>query len=139
MGKALDGSLRQRLYRVKAELSEALRVAGPYCPRLATFRFLTRCPPAATQVLALGELVRSALIRVSDRAPVFVGKDARGDPLSGNRHAFVLPLCDRGGDARIRTVAVWCREGFNEDEQEFLRTLSWIHRTDGSGPRAESG
>jgi CRISPR-associated protein Csb2 len=58
----------------------------------------------------------------SDAAPAFAGKDARGEPLLGHRHAFVLPA-DDDNDGRLDHVVLYCCEGFGPQERRALAGL----------------
>lgn len=105
-------------------------------PTTALYTVQTRVLPKQGTALAIGELVRRALMARSDGAAAFAGKDSQGQPLQGNQHAYIVPACTSDGGG-IAQIAIWCRPGFSPTEQRALQALQWVHRTDGRGARSD--
>lgn len=93
-------------------------------PTVARFALAGPVLPPLTDCVYLAETMRQALMSWSDAAEVFAGKDERGAPLEGHRHAFILPA-DDDDDGRLDHLVVHCREGFGE---EALRALAGVRR-----------
>lgn len=82
----------------------------PQLPTLAQFA-VTAGEVPITQAIFVGEVVRRALIRLSDGWAVFVGRTAYGDQLRGHHHAHYL--CEPNARGRISTLTVWAPMGFD--------------------------
>jgi CRISPR-associated protein Csb2 len=67
--------------------------------------------------------MRQALMKWSNGAEVFAGKDARGNPLQGHNHAFFLPA-DDDDDGRLDHISVFARMAFDERAQRALGAVS---------------
>ena len=102
-------------------------------PTVARYALCSTVLPPLTEALGVGELMRRALLSASDALPVFAGKDADGQPLSGHRHAFVLPA-DDDDDGRLDHIVVYCREGFGPTAR---RALSRVRRLWQAGGRPD--
>jgi len=115
-------------YLLPARALEARpRVARPVTrrrPTVARFALAGSVLPRITDTVYLAETMRQALMSRSDGAPVFAGRDDDGEPLEGNRHAWVLPA-DDDDDGKLDHITVYCREGFDADAQ---RALSGVRR-----------
>jgi CRISPR-associated protein Csb2 len=93
--------------------------------------------PPVTDTLFVAERFRQILMGTHKKiaggpehvSPHFSGKDASGNPLRGQRHAFFLPL-DRDRDGRLDHLAVVCREPLNDLEQVALDRMGWIWQSD---------
>ncbi len=84
--------------------------------------------PLVGRALPQAELLHRALVaRVGggDRVPCpeLTGKDAAGKPLTGHRHAHVLPI-DLDGDGHLDHVVVHAPMGFGAAAQLALRSLT---------------
>jgi CRISPR-associated protein Csb2 len=96
--------------------------------------------PLATEALPIAEQARRALMgiygRLTERngvrsnSPVFSGKDVRGRPLTGHRHAFYLPA-DEDGDGRLDHLTIVAEEGFDDAELRTLDRLRHLQRENG--------
>jgi CRISPR-associated protein Csb2 len=83
--------------------------------------------PSRTRALPQAELVHRALVaRVGDgkRAdcPEFTGKDGDGRPLTGHRHAHILPA-DLDGDGRLDHILIHAKMGLGPTAQSAVRAL----------------
>ncbi len=91
-------------------------------PTVARYLVAREPAPRLTAALVVADKVREALLRHSDGAPVFSGKTAAGEPLSGHRHAFIF--CEPGGrDGRLRHVTIHAPMGFDDRAQMALSRL----------------
>ncbi len=94
--------------------------------------------PSVTATLEIAERVRRKLMGihkriVGDPARVSLklsGKDAKGIPLRGHRHVFILPL-DKDRDGRLDHLLVTCTEPFDGNERRALDWLESIWQTKG--------
>lgn len=87
--------------------------------------------PMATRTLPQAELLHRALIRRVAQGnrvdcPVLTGKDADGRPLTGHRHARILPL-DLDGDAHLDHILILARMGLDATAQAAIRGLQRTH------------
>jgi CRISPR-associated protein Csb2 len=92
--------------------------------------------PLATETLPVAEAARRRLMGtygrlterngVRGRSQVFSGKDERGKPLSGHRHAYYLPS-DEDGDGRLDHLTVFTDAGFDPDELRTLDLMRLLH------------
>jgi CRISPR-associated protein Csb2 len=98
-------------------------------PTVARFAVSSAVLPRLTRAVSVAERIHQSLVKFSDQAPVFTGKED-GQPLQGHRHAFVL--CEAHGprDA-ITHVTVHAPMGFDNAARQALETLSgsgvWGH------------
>ena len=90
-------------------------------------RFIVIGPhvPTVVATLPFAEHLRAALIRLSDGAPVFTGKQPSGDLLSGHRHCYVLPEAN-GEDLRITHLTLYAPMGFDDCALAAMRQLSSV-------------
>lgn len=102
---------RRQARRAKAEL-----------PTAARFAVASQVPPRLTECLSFAAHVRAALMSRSDAVPVFSGKDTVGNPLQGNRHAFILPEAN-GPHGRITHVTLYAPMGFDDVARRAMDTL----------------
>lgn len=79
-------------------------------------------PPLA-RTLPQAELIHRALVsRVDGACPELTGKDARQQPLTGHKHAHVMPL-DLDGDGRLDHVLVHAPMGLGPRAQRAIQGL----------------
>lgn len=88
--------------------------------------------PLATETLPVAEAARRALMSiygritehngVRGRSTVLSGKNERGRPLTGHRHAYYLPT-DEDGDGRLDHLTVFACDGLANDERRALDRL----------------
>lgn len=89
---------------------------------VARFALASPVRPRLTHGLLLATKVREALMSHSDALPVFSGKNALGEPLAGNRHAFIIPET-YGDQGRISHISVYAPMGFDDVARRALETL----------------
>jgi CRISPR-associated protein Csb2 len=82
--------------------------------------------PPCSSTLALAEAVHDTLVCGPERVEELIGKDASGTPLTGHRHAHVLPL-DRDADGRIDHVLIWAPGKLSAAAQASIRRLCRIY------------
>lgn len=96
---------------------------------------MTALPPV-TRTLPQAEVVHRALISKlgfgGDPCPELVGRDARGKPLEGHRHAHILPL-DLDGDGRLDHVVIFAPMGLGRGAQRAVRALRKTYMKGGVG------
>jgi len=105
------------------------------------YAFDSKVLPMATTTVDIAEKVRAHLMgahKLLAGGPEFVsrkfsGKDAQLRPLSGHRHAYILPF-DRDGDARLDHMMVVCREPFDQNEILALDRLQPLYQSNGKPP-----
>jgi len=97
-------------------------------PTVARFAVASQVPPRLTEALSFSEKVRQSLLSRTDAHPVFLGKNAAGQHLTGHRHAFIFPEANRE-HGRISHVTLYARLGFDEAARRALETLRkvWGH------------
>ena len=88
--------------------------------------------PLLTETLPLAEQVRFKLMGIFGRltehdgvkgkSPVFSGKDADGNKLTGHGHAYYLPT-DEDGDGRLDHLTIVAEDGFGPNELKALDRL----------------
>ncbi len=124
--------------RVSAARSRSIPARpGPGTVSVARYLLQGEDLPPVTEVLAIGDAARLAAMSWfgrlhgrDRRSPVLSGKDARGTPLQGHRHAYYLPT-DEDDDGRIDHLTVWARDGLPREELEALASipeLKWARR-----------
>lgn len=86
--------------------------------------------PRCRRTLPLAELLHKALVQGLPRSvEELIGKDAAGAPLTGHRHAHVLPL-GLDGDEHIDHVLVWAPRGLSGEAQAALRRVRRTYAKD---------
>lgn len=96
---------------------------GSALPTLARFRFTGAVRPLATDTLSVMERrVRPALLRLSNGASVFVGRDSDNTPLRGHRHAHFFG--EARNDGRLSHLVVHAPMGFDDRAVKALRALN---------------
>lgn len=84
--------------------------------------------PSKRRGLAQAELLHRALISwlgkrgTASACPELTGKNEVGNPLSGHRHAHILPL-DLDGDERLDHIVLYAPMGLGAAAQEAVRSL----------------
>jgi CRISPR-associated protein Csb2 len=121
---APPGSRKVAYYRPARALEHSrslLRFHAPArpLPTVARYALSGSVLPLLTECVYVAETMRQALMKWSDGAEVFAGKDAEGRPLQGHRHAFFLPA-DDDDDGRIDHVCVYAQMGFDQRAQQAL-------------------
>lgn len=108
------------------------RVASPARPTAARYVLEGAVLPPLTEAVTLCDLLRRSVMAQFGRrnegstSPVLSGKDERGRPLSGHRHAFYLAT-DENDDRRIDHLTVVAAEGFGPGERDALRSVRAIN------------
>lgn len=95
-------------------------------PTIARFALASDVRPRLTDALFVAERqIRPTLLKFSDGASVFSGKDAGGEPLTSNAHAYIM--CEAAGGAadggRISHVTIHAPMGFDDRACSALRRL----------------
>lgn len=91
-------------------------------PTAARFAVAGQVPPQLTECLSLADRVRTALMSRSDGAQVFSGKSEAGEPLQGNRHAFILAEAN-SRHGRISHVTLYAPMGFDDTARSAMDGL----------------
>ncbi|MBI4576322.1 MAG: type I-U CRISPR-associated protein Cas5/Cas6 [Planctomycetes bacterium] len=84
--------------------------------------------PAVTRTLPQAELLHRALVGMlhrrgtSGQALELIGRDSARRPLTGHRHAHLLPL-DLDADSHLDHVLVWAPDGLSPAAQEAVRAI----------------
>ncbi len=97
-------------------------------PTVVLYLVDSAAPPPLTEALAVTDLLRCSAMAWHGRlhdgeaSPVLSGKDARGRPLEGHRHAFYLAL-DEDDDRRIDRLVVFAPAGFGRGERSALARI----------------
>ena len=102
-------------------------------PTVARFAVASQAPPRLTEAISVAERVHQSLVKYSDNAPVFTGRDEDGKPLSNHNHAHIL--CEsnlalgKGRRGEITHVTVYAQKGFSRKERMALDRLTkvWGH------------
>lgn len=110
------------------------RPASSPRPEVAVFALRSPVLPPIEHALALAELARASLLKRSDGHPTFLGRTATGEVMRGHRHAFFVPVDERG-DGRVSQLVVWAREGFDAAAIEALEGLRELWSADGHPKR----
>lgn len=114
---ALSGHPNSRRRTADADLS------------VARFAVAGNVPERLTDAIWLAHRIRRALLMASDGAPVFSGRDQRGEPQQGHEHVFILPEAS-GRDGRITHVTLYAPMGFDRAARRALEQLTYIKRRD---------
>lgn len=92
-------------------------------PVVARFALSSNVKPLFTNAIGVAERLREALIKWSDGAPVFVGRDGDAPRQGGaHEHAFILPE-DVDSDGFIDHITVYARQGFDRPAQIALSRI----------------
>jgi CRISPR-associated protein Csb2 len=113
--------------------------------QIARFALDSTVLPLVTGTLPVAEAARRNLMGIfgslteapsgeKGRSEVFSGKDARGNPLAGHRHAYFLPT-DEDGDGRLDHLTIVASMEFGKGELRAIDCLREIK----SREREESG
>jgi CRISPR-associated protein Csb2 len=129
----------------RVEPARAVRQSGTPPLQIARFALDSTVPPLVTDTLPVAEAVRRNLMGIfgmltkkatgeKGRSEVFSGKDSRGNPLEGHRHAYFLPT-DEDGDGRLDHLTIIASMGFGKGELRAIDLLREIK----SREREQSG
>lgn len=108
------------------------RLAGRARPTMARYLLEGPALPPLTEAITMCDLLRRSVMAQFGRraeggaSPVLSGKDERGRPLSGHRHAFYLAT-DEDDDRRIDRLTVVAADGFGPGERDALRSVRVIN------------
>lgn len=86
--------------------------------------------PMIQDTIRIAESARRFLLFLSNGSSIFSGKDEKGLPLIGHKHAHFLPQ-DLDDDGKIDTLTVWCEEGFAESDLLALKQLRLLKQQGG--------
>ncbi|QDU52217.1 CRISPR-associated protein, family (Cas_GSU0054) [Gimesia panareensis] len=116
------------------DLSEPKRfVQKKELPTVARYAIAGSVRPRLTEALWIGERVRTSLLKISDAAPVFLGRQkgsAEKALAQGHLHAHYLCESNKDPQGRITHITVYAPRGFSESDEN---TLNQFNRTWGSG------
>jgi hypothetical protein len=104
-------------------------------PTVARFSLASSQMTKLTAAILLAEQIHLALVKLSDGAMVFKGRDERGLPLKGHGHAHIF--CEsnlslgRGEQGEVTHVTIYAPMGFGQKEKEALQGLKEVHEQDG--------
>jgi CRISPR-associated protein Csb2 len=111
---------------------EPIRRASPAAktsPSVARYAIASAVLPRITQAISVAERVHQSLVKLSNNAPVFTGRDADGSLAIGHRHAHIF--CESSGEHRdaITHVTVYAPMGFVARARAALKRLHsvWGH------------
>lgn len=105
--------------------------------RVVRLALIGRPAPPITDTLIIGDLTRrAALSRYGhltggETSSILSGKEASGEPLTGHRHAFYLPV-DDDGDGFIDHILVVARDGFTAPEERALAAIAALYGRGGA-------
>lgn len=92
----------------------------PNAPTYARFAVFSKPTPIETDALMWCEKLHQALVQRCP-SPNFLGKDAEGNPLGTQTHAYLLPEIDASG--HITHLVCACPAGFSSKEVEALLSV----------------
>ncbi len=105
--------------------------AAASLPTVARFALAGQVLPRLTDGIIEAEEVRRRLLRLSDGAPVFLGREpATGELLQGHRHAHIIPEAN-GRHGHITHVTVVARMGFDERARAALERVRSVWQRGG--------
>jgi len=97
-------------------------IPGAPTVSVARYELRTSGAPRFTGALDFAERVRRALLRNSDGADVFLGRDDAGRRLEGHRHTFYLPEAN-GHSEQVTHVTLFAPMGFDAAARRALFDL----------------
>lgn len=100
---------------------------------VARFAIASAVLPRITQAISVAERLHQTLAKRSDQkacAPIFIGKEANGEPLKGHQHTHIF--CELGEKRdSIGFITLYAPGGFNAEAQrvieEVQRKALWGH------------
>ena len=97
-------------------------VSAPRLPTVARFVIASQVLPLLTQAVSVAERVHQTLVKVSDNAPVFTGRDGDSSPLQGHRHCYIFceSTTHRG---TINSLTLYAPMGFDSNARTALERL----------------
>jgi CRISPR-associated protein Csb2 len=101
-------------------------------PTVARYAVAGKSPVHFIDTIILGDRVHEALVRLSNGSSIFTGCDSHGEPLHGNRHAYIFCESNNrqgdgdGDDGEITHMVVYAPMGFESGDQKALLDLSEI-------------
>lgn len=98
-------------------------------PTVARFVLTSQVLPRLTDAFEHANLVRRALQRRTDGAPVFSGHQPDGAPSEGHEHAFIFPEA-HGRHGRITHLTVYAPRGFDAPARQGLEELQELNSND---------
>jgi len=122
-------------------LPRARRYRPVLAPSPTVARFLVDSPalPPLTDAVLIADLARRAAMAWFGRlhgggaSPTLSGKDERGRPLQGHRHAFYLAT-DEDGDRRIDHLTIFAPAGLSRAEEEAIANVRVLQPGRGRPP-----
>ena len=85
--------------------------------------------PRITQAISVSERVHQSLVKFSNNAPVFTGRDADGSLMTGHKHAHIFCESSREHRDAITHVTLYAPMGFDVDSRTALKSVRkiWGH------------
>jgi CRISPR-associated protein Csb2 len=85
--------------------------------------------PRLTQAISVSERVHQSLVKFSNNAPVFTGRDADGSLMTGHRHAHIFCESSAAHRDAITHITVYAPMGFDAGARAALKRLRsvWGH------------
>lgn len=103
-------------------------------PTVARFAVAGAVRPLLTEAILIGDRVRKSLLKISDAAPVFLGKDVDSNaitPSQGHQHAHYLCESNNDRQGRITHVTVYAPQGFDLLAEKWLNQFNKTWGNDG--------
>lgn len=98
-------------------------------PSVARYAIASAVLPRITQAISVAERVHQSLVKFSNSAAVFTGRDADGSLAIGHRHAHIF--CESSGEHRdaITHLSIYAPMGFDAEARTALKRLHsvWGH------------
>lgn len=103
-------------------------------PTVARYAVVSAVRPRLTDALFIGERVRTALIKISDGAALFVGRNtsSQANELArGHQHAHFLAESNRDPQGRITHITIFAPAGFSRTDEQALSQFRKTWGNDG--------
>jgi CRISPR-associated protein Csb2 len=118
-------------WRVDARPAPRRARATSELPTVARFAVAGNVLPRLTEGIFEADKIRTVLVSYSNGHPVFGGRDpATGTPLSGHRHAFILPEANRRHGC-ITHFTIFASMGFDEAARRALDRMAALWQRSG--------
>jgi CRISPR-associated protein Csb2 len=104
--------------------AHAARVKESKRPTVARYKIRSKVPWTIFDAVALGDLIHTRLVWLSDGSSTFTGCDDERQPLKGD-HAMILShgIASQIGGMRITDITVFNKDGFSARDEAALRSL----------------
>jgi CRISPR-associated protein Csb2 len=112
-------------FEIRPETRPA-RAAGRF--HVARFAVASQVPPRFTQAVSVAERIHQSLVKHSDSASVFTGRDAAGNLLQGHGHCHIF--CESTGHrGSIDRITLYAPDGFDAAARRAIKEIRrvWGH------------